>query len=131
MTKMVKTAANTQLAEDDETPIIFTREEMDASIKRRPVMARFFKLGIEMGLARIIQDGSVPRQEANACRQFNRAIQSDANYCPYCAHPITHVPVPTITPMCVSRNVLEKCREMDPRFCEFLVETGRMKVIDE
>ena len=65
------------------------------------------------------------------CQHCKRTAPADANYCPYCAVPITHVPDPTITPLCVSRNVLEKCREMDPLFYEFLEETGRMKVIDE
>jgi hypothetical protein len=64
------------------------------------------------------------------CQHCKRTAPADANYCPYCALPITHVPDPIITPMCVSRNVLEKFREMDPRFCEFLEETGHLITVD-
>jgi len=64
------------------------------------------------------------------CQHCRRTAPADANYCPYCALPITHVPDPTITPMRVPLNVLEKYREMDPRFCEFLEETGRIIAVD-
>ena len=44
--------ASAAVAADD--PIIFTEEERLASIKRRPVMAQFFDMGMEMGLVRIV-----------------------------------------------------------------------------
>ena len=38
----------------NEPPVIFTREECAAMVKRRPYMAQFLKMGQEMGIAKIV-----------------------------------------------------------------------------
>jgi hypothetical protein len=44
-----------------------------------------------------------PRQQVMVCQRCNRAIPTDANCCPYCAHPVS-IPAAAKTPKKVSRK---------------------------
>ncbi|MDD3136303.1 MAG: hypothetical protein PHF57_04280 [Methanoregula sp.] len=45
-----------------------------------------------------------PRQQAMICQRCNRTIPTDANYCPYCAHPVSIPAAAAKTPNKVSRK---------------------------
>jgi hypothetical protein len=118
----------------DGPPVPFTRDEVAGM---GPRMASVMDEWVAAGIVVIVDKPSDQqvRQEP-VCQQCKRTIPRDANYCPYCAHPVISAAPQqsrpaSCEPMMVHRETLEVFRKSHPAFAEFLETTGRVRIIEK
>ncbi|MGB8219233.1 MAG: hypothetical protein WCE46_02485 [Methanoregula sp.] len=70
----------------DKPPVPFTREEIE---REGETFARLVNMWVAAGIAVIVDKiGDQLVRQDPVCQRCKRTIPWDANYCPYCAHPV-------------------------------------------